>query len=711
MKFVLLITKNQIRYLITFITLLCPAVFGSQDIDEKIKEKFLAKITHQIIDKWQYSPKTINDEYSELVYKLYLDRMDRDKKYFLLDDIIEFDNYASKLDDLLLEENAEFFNLAISRWKKRMTSVKLYINSLEFSSIDFNIDEYFELDSDKRDYLKTVEQINEDWRKRIKYQILRKYWGLFSIENDSSNLAFSGKINGELLQQAYETEMRTINRRIDRLINQDRDELFSIYINSHTQTFDPHTSYFMPENKEDFDISISGRLEGIGARLSEDDGFIKVVDIIPGGAAWRQGDLEIDDLIVEVAQGDKEAVNVVEWRTRDAVKLIRGKMGSEVRLTIKRDDNSLKEISIIRDIVIIEDTYSKSLIFEHKLVDHKIGYITLPKFYHDFKNQGGRNSADDIRIELEKLVSENVDGIIFDLRNNGGGALEDVVKMAGFFIEDGPIVQVNGRNNRKKILKDIDDNIIYDGPLVVLVNQYSASASEIFASALQDYGRAMILGSTQTFGKGTVQRFINMDQFLPKDKKEYSPLGSLKLTVQKFYRVDGGSTQFNGVNPDIVLPFNTDYKEIGEKALDYPLEWDKTTKVDYKIVDRIELDYMLLSENSRERIQNSPFFNVVKERNVELGERGNKKEMPLKFSVYIEKQIQYKKEKEDYLDLLEELEKFELMEVISTLDTSTFDERSQKKEIEFNNTLQNDYYLNEGIFVLNDMINIIMEAN
>ena len=691
--------------------LMVSTLSGNQDYDSNLKEKFLSKITHQIIDKWQYSPKEINDEYSELVYKLYLDKMDYDKKYFLLDDIIEFDNYASKLDNLMLDNNTEFFDLVVKRWKERISSIKQYINNLELNNFDFNKkNEFFYFKGDNRDYLKSIKSINDDWRKRIKFQVLRKYWGLFSVDYDSTEVVFDGTINNEILKEAWDSELRTINRRLDRLINQNRDELFSIYINAHSQTFDPHTSYFMPENKEDFDISISGRLEGIGARLSEDDGFIKVVDIIPGGAAWQQGDLEIDDLVIEVAQGSDEAVNVVDWRVRDAVKLIRGKMGSEVTLTIKRD-NSLKKISIIRDIVIIEDTYSKSLIFNHKLVDHKVGYITLPKFYHDFRNQGGRNSADDIRLELEKLVEENVDGIIFDLRNNGGGALEDVVKMAGFFINEGPIVQVNGRNNRKKILADVDENIIYDGPLVVLVNQYSASASEIFASALQDYGRAVIVGSSQTFGKGTVQRFINMDQFLPKDKKEYSPMGSLKLTVQKFYRVDGGSTQFNGVSPDIILPFTTDYKEIGEKSLDYALEWDQISKAEFQMVDRIELDYSMLSENSYERVQNSPFFTVVKQRSSELEKRGDQSEISLNLPDYIEEQIKFKKDKQAYTDLLEELERFDLMEVYSLVDLSTLDERSQKKEEEFNSKLQKDYYLNEGIFVLNDMINIIQDSN
>ena len=401
----------------------------------------------------------------------------------------------------------------------------------------------------------------------------------------------------------------------------------------------------------------------------------------------------------------------MEWRVRDAVKLIRGEKGSEVKLTIKRDGNSLKEIEIIRDIVIIEDTYSKSLIFTHKLIDHKIGYITLPKFYHDFRNEGGRNSADDIRNELDRLIEEDVDGIIFDLRNNGGGALEDVVKMAGFFIEDGPIVQVNGRNNRKKILKDKDQNIIYDGPMVVLVNQYSASASEIFASALQDYGRAVILGSAQTFGKGTVQRFINMDQFIPKDKEEFSPIGSLKLTVQKFYRIDGGSTQYNGVIPDIILPFTADYKEIGEKALDHPMEWDKITKADYDYVNRIELDFSFLIENSQDRIQNSPFFNVVRERISEMKKREEIKQISLRIDDYIEKQIEYREEKDEFNQLLEELENFDLIEVKSTIDISSLDERTKEKENDFNLSMQKDYYLNESIFVLNDMINIIQNAN
>jgi carboxyl-terminal processing protease len=702
--------KQILNFLIIIITL-NSFLFSLNDIQNEEYEKLVTKITQKIIKKWQYSPKEIDDIYSILVYDVFMDRMDYDRKYFLIEEIFIFDKWREKLDDLIYEYEPEFFNLFISTWKTRIGEIKYFLNKLEIEELNFTSNEFLEIDPDKRDYFGTKELLFEDWRKRFKFQILRKYWSLTEKDSTINNIEFSGELNKEILITAYEKELKNSNRRFDRLISQDRNELYSIFMNAYTQTFDPHTSYFMPSRKEDFDINISGRLEGIGARLREDDGYIKVVDIIPGGAAWRQGELKIDDLIIEVAQENEEPVNIVEWRSRDAVKLIRGKKDTEVRLTVNRTDGSSHIIPIIRDIIIIEDTYSKSMILEHRLVDYKIGYITLPKFYHDFKNEGGRNSADDIKNDLIKLNNAEVDGLIFDLRNNGGGALDDVVKMGGFFIEDGPIVQVNGRNNRKRILKDTDSNVIFDKPVVFIVNQYSASASEILASAMQDYNRAIIVGSEQTFGKGTVQRFINMDQFLTKNEIDYSPIGSLKLTIQKFYRINGESTQYKGVIPDIILPFKNDYKEIGERALDNYLEWDTISEANYNELER-DIEFVnYLEENSKNRIAKNNFFQEIISRKLILEEKNNNSLISINQSDFIKRALKEKNESEEFIALMDEFKGFDLIDVISFKDLDILEKVELEKEMKFQEKLKKDFYLNETIFVLNDLIEQISKTN
>jgi len=702
--------KQIIKYLIIIITI-NSLLFSLNETQNEEYEKLVTKITQKIIEKWQYSPKEVDDIYSILVYDVFMDRMDYDRKYFLTNEIFVFDQWREKLDDLIYDYEPEFFNLYIDTWKTRIGEIKYFINNLEIDELNFNKKEFLEINPDKRNYFKTKELLFEDWRKRFKFQILRKYWSLTEEDSTNYNSEFNGKLNKDILVKAYEKELKNSNRRFDRLISQDRNELYSIFINAYTQTFDPHTSYFMPSRKEDFDINISGRLEGIGARLREDGGYIKVVDIIPGGAAWRQGELKIDDLIIEVAQEGEEPVNIVEWRSRDAVKLIRGKKDSEVRLTVNRADGSSQVIPIIRDIIIIEDTYSKSMLLEHKLVDHKIGYITLPKFYHDFKNEGGRNSADDIRNDLIRLNDAEVDGLIFDLRNNGGGALDDVVKMGGFFIEDGPIVQVNGRNNRKRILQDKDSNIIFDKPVVFIVNQYSASASEILASAMQDYKRAIIVGSEQTFGKGTVQRFINMDQFLTKNETDYSPIGSLKLTIQKFYRINGESTQYKGVIPDIVLPFKNDYKEIGERALDNYLDWDTISEASYDELERNNESVNYLVENSKNRIANNSFFQEIISRRLVLEEKNNNSLISINQNDFIIRALKEKNESEEFIELIDEFKEFDLIDIVSFKDLDKLEKVELEKEIKLQDKLKKDFYLNETIFVLNDLIEQLSKSN
>ena len=697
---------KQIIILISYLIFINSSLIASEKkIEDEEYESTLAEITQKIIQRWQYSPQEVDDIYSILVYDKFLDRMDYDRKYLLMSEIKQLDIWREKLDDLVYDYNPTFFNLFVKIWKIRINEIKEYINDIDIIDLDFNKDEFLETNPDKRDYFESKESLFDDWKKRFKFQILGKYWQIIEQDSIKKNIEFSIDLDNEILLESYQKVLKNNNRRFDRLIAQNKNELYSILINAYAQTYDPHTSYFMPQRKEDFDINISGRLEGIGARLSEEDGFIKVIDIIPGGAAWRQGELKIDDLIIEVAQEGEEPVNIVEWRSRDAVKLIRGKKDTEVRLTVNRADGTSLVIPIIRDIIIIEDTYSKSMLLEHKFVNYKIGYITLSKFYHDFKNQGGRNSADDIKLDLIKLNDADVDGLIFDLRNNGGGALDDVVKMGGFFIEDGPIVQVHDRNNHKRILSDEDSSILFNKPLVFIVNQYSASASEILASAMQDYNRAIIVGSRETFGKGTVQRFFDMDRFLSKSKKILSPIGSIKLTIQKFYRINGESTQYKGVEPDIVLPFKNDFNEIGERALDNYLEWDTISKTDYEEFNNRDVELLsILKENSNDRVLLNEFFKEISLHKKILDARDKHTLISLNKSNYLNRMKIEKEEAKNFNSKMADFKEFDLINIVTFKDLEKIDEVELEKEMKFQESLKNDFYLNETIFVLNDLI-------
>ncbi|MBE0642165.1 MAG: carboxy terminal-processing peptidase, partial [Bacteroidales bacterium] len=398
-----------------------------------------------------------------------------------------------------------------------------------------------------------------------------------------------------------------------RLKQVNRNDRLTVYINSFVSIYDPHSEYYPPKAKEDFDIRFSGQLEGIGATLQQEDGYVKVREIVAGSASWKQGELEVNDLILKVGQGAEEPVDIVDMRLDDAVRLIRGPKGTEVRLTVKKVDGSTRVIPIIRDVVVLEETFAKSAILEEDGHQGKIGYIMLPSFYMDFKDPSGRSAASDVLNEINKLKAEGISGLIIDLRGNGGGSLLDAVKMAGYFIEKGPVVQVKSRFGEPYVFDDKDPAVQYGGPLVVLVNSFSASASEIFAAAMQDYQRAIIVGSSSTFGKGTVQRFFELDKMVPVEHQDVRPLGSIKLTTQKFYRVNGGATQLKGVSPDLILPDRYSYIDIGEKERDYPMPWTVIEPANFTPWNAFSINYEYLRSNGTSRMADNSAFALIDE--------------------------------------------------------------------------------------------------
>ncbi|MFN0200424.1 MAG: carboxy terminal-processing peptidase, partial [Bacteroidia bacterium] len=424
------------------------------------------------------------------------------------------------------------------------------------------------------------------------------------------------------------------------------EERRSVYLNTIVIIYDPHSTYFPPDDKQDFDIRMSGKLEGIGATLQEKDGFIKITSIVPGSPSQRQGDLKEGDAIIKVAQGAGEPVDIEGWRTNDAIKLIRGKKGTEVRLTVKKPDGSTKVIPIVRDVVVLEATYAKSLVLQDANKQNKIGYIYLPQFYADFQDRNGARCAEDVRKEIEKLKSEEVSGIILDLRNNGGGSLSDVVDMTGFFIERGPVVQVKARETAPQILADRNPALQYDGKFVVMVNQFSASASEILAAAIQDYKRGVVVG-TATHGKGTVQRIYDLDEVVP-NKADDVHYGAIKITTQKFYRINGGATQLKGVTPDILLPDQFASLELGEKEQEHHMEWDEIKPVSYEMW-KAPSNLEALRRNSKKRVEGNPMFKAITEASKQFKEQDDKKDWTLNVKKYRELQKKLK-EKSDYLE-------------------------------------------------------------
>jgi carboxyl-terminal processing protease len=482
----------------------------------------------------------------------------------------------------------------------------------------------------------------------------------------------------------------------------EKDRLAS-YLKAYTESFDPHSEYMPPQEKEDFDIKMTGQLEGIGAQLTEQNGYVKVARIVPGSPSWKQGILKAGDIILKVAQGEGEPLSIVDMRIDDAIQFIRGKKGTEVRLTVKKPDGSIVIVPIIRDIVILEDTYAKSAVIKINNSDKRFGYINLPSYYVDFNNRNARRSATDVALEIDKLKKDGVDGIIVDLRNNLGGSLPDAVEMSGLFIKDGPIVQVKSRDGQPEIWPDQDSRIQYDGDLVIMVNTLSASASEIMAAALQDYGRAVIVGAPTTYGKGTVQTFIELDRFLNNNFAEYRPLGVLKLTIQKFYRVNGGATQLKGVVPDIILPDLYEAIEIGEKDELNAMQWDEIAPCSFNKWPLPVGNMQQIKDLSRERVEKSSTFQLIKQNITRLKTQTKITKYSLNIKEYREQQSKLNAEAKKYDKM------FDTETKLSVISLSTDNMAMLNDSIKMTSTnawhkeLAKDAYLEEAVNIIEDM--------
>ncbi|MCO5236362.1 MAG: S41 family peptidase [Chitinophagaceae bacterium] len=501
-------------------------------------EKILQQVG-AMLEQGHYSPKKIDDAFSKEVFTKYLEAIDPEKQLFLQSDIAQLRPYENQIDDEIHGAPLQSFQAISNIYSQRLNEYLGAYKDLLAKPFDFTANETLLDDKSRLEFPSNEKERKEIWRKRLKYQVLIRYADMIAAnESNKGKKDYKVLTDVEMEKEAREKVMQSTNRIAERLRNKFTEEdRFNEFVNTITSCMDPHTTFFPPLEKRSFDEQMSGRFYGIGASLRQEDGNIKIMSLVTGSPAWKSGEVQVGDVIIKVGQGAAEPQDMLGFDTEDAVKIIRGEKGTEVRLTLRKTDGSTKVVSLIRDEIVLDDTFARSAIVNEGT--RKIGYIYLPEFYADWERPNGAKSAEDVAREIQKLKQENVDGIIMDLRNNGGGSLFDVIQMVGLFIDEGPVVQVKDRQGTPTVLRDKDKGILYDGPLMVMVNEFSASASEIFAAAIQDYKRGIIIGSTSTYGKGTVQRNIPLDggsrnKLMSFNNDASNNLGTVKLTLQNF---------------------------------------------------------------------------------------------------------------------------------------------------------------------------------
>ncbi len=638
--------RNYKLVLLVLMLAFASCSFTNKTFEDPNKDKMLLQLITYVLGEGHFNPKELNDSFSEKIFNGYLEQLDPLKRYFYESDIKEFEKYKHQLDDQIKAYDVTFFNITHERLLQRIEESKAVYEDVLASPFDFNVKEEFSTDYEKLTYITSKKEMRERWRQQLKFSTIANYDDLISQQEntysskkrismndlgidkvtedpkedierakiifgeteDDKKVVTEKKSLAELEKEAREATLKSLNELYDFINERERKDWLAVYINAIVVEFDPHTFYFAPEEKERFDVAMSGNFEGIGARLQKKMDGIVIMEIISGGPAWRQNKLEVGDQILRVKQdNDEPAVNVVGMRLDDAVKLIKGPKGTNVILTLKKVSGNIEDLTITRDVVELEETYAKSASVIKN--DKTFGVINLPKFYVDFEDyKNKRNAASDIKLEIERLKNEGIEGLVLDLRNNGGGSLQTVVDIAGLFIKDGPIVQVKTAGEPKEVLSDKDKSIVWDGPLVILVNELSASASEILAAAMQDYKRGIVIGSKQTYGKGTVQNVLDLNRMVRNNSG--GDMGALKFTTQKFYRINGGSTQLEGVKSDVVVPDRYSYINIGEKDQENPLAWDKIDAVNYTVWENY-FDYNTAISNSRERMKNNEQLKLI----------------------------------------------------------------------------------------------------
>ncbi|TXE17705.1 tail-specific protease [Psychroflexus gondwanensis] len=696
------VRRNFVILLLVTLLSVTSCSFTTKDFDEDSdKDKVLIELITHVIEQGHFDMKEIDDEFSEAVFKDYIQGLDPIKRHFLASDFQDFEAFRTQIDDQIENKNLVFFNLTVEILTQRMEEAKGFYAELLEKPFNFQEQEMINTDYEKLEYASSTSELKKRWRQQFKFSTLSSFHDLKEeqVEKIKNGEEVDKKSDVELEKEAREITKESIENYFDAMSNLERKDWFNLYINSVVSQFDPHTNYFAPQDKDRFDISMSGKLEGIGARLQKERDNVKIVEVISGGPAWTNGELEVGDLIQKVKQEDEaEPVDIRGMRLDDAVDLIKGPKGTKVTLTVKKVDGSSQTINIIRDVVEIEETYAKSstVIKNGK----SYGIINLPKFYFDMQDYDERNAASDIKKELIRLNEIGAEGLVIDLRNNGGGSLSTVVDIAGFFIENGPVVQVRDAKNNTEVLKDTDADVIWDKPLVILVNELSASASEILAAAMQDYNRAVVIGSKQTYGKGTVQNVVDLNRWMR--NSSFGDMGALKITTQKFYRINGGSTQLKGVESDVAVPDRYSYIDIGERDYENPMPWDKIAPADYKTWRGYSnLEKVIAS--SRDRLSDNAQIKLIDENAKWINAQRNQNSYSLNYA-------NYDREMAEVKNMSEKFDKINNYKTDLTYSSLPYEESlmaqdsslTQKRK-RWHESLSKDVYVQEAINVLQDL--------
>ena len=694
--------KNLFTPLLAFMMCLASCSFISKDFETDDKDGLVIQLITYVLDQAHYLDKEIDDDFSEEVFETFIENIDPYKRYFYASDYKDFSKYKFSIDDSFKNPDLTFFNLVHDRFINRISETKSIYKKILSTPFDFTKQEQFNLDIDEMEYVNNESELYDRWRKLLKIYVIENYHD--EIKDDQRKFekdsAFLIRSNAEIeetvrldLSQTMDESYRVLQEELQ------RQDWFSIYINSFVSQYDPNTSYLDPDSRDRFDVDISGNYAGIGAMLRKKIDKVEITEIISGGPAWRDNSLEKGDAILKVRQEDEdEAVSILGMRLSDAVKLIKGEKGTNVYLTVKKVDGSVSEISIKRDIVLLEETYIKSSIVSKN--DLKYGVINIPKFYIDFDNQSNRDAAKDLRLEINRLKEEGVKGLVIDLRNNGGGSLKTVVDMAGMFIKNGPVVQVKYFDKEKQILSDRDRSILWTGPLVILVNEGSASASEILAAAMQDYKRAIVIGGNQTWGKGTVQVVFPLNRMVRGNTN--GDLGALRYTTQKYYRINGGSVQLEGVKSDINVPYRYKYLDFGEKDSDNPMQWDEIGKADYSTWQS-NFDFNQAIEKSKIRMENNNYLKLVDENAKWIKSVRDNKIVNLNYDDFKEEIEKNSLETEKFKALDDYSMEYTFNSLPYEINLISSDSVLGMKRERWHKSLSKDIYIEEALNVLSDL--------
>lgn len=708
-----LMKKNLKVLLLCVFVAAASCSFTTKEFDDPDKDKLLIDLITYVLDKGHYDAKEMDNVFSAGVYKDFINTMDPLKRYFLASDIEDFSVYETEIDDQIRNKELTFFNLVYERFLERQLVAKSFYSDILSEPFDYSKDETINVDYDKLPYATTKRELKERWRLQLKFSAISNYYDLVDEKETSAAKKKEALAAGETFEEtdtakltmaeieekARTTSKTSLDDYYEFVDDLERKDYFAQFLNVVVEEFDPHTNYFAPPDRDRFDLRMSGKLEGIGARLQKKNDYIKVVEVISGGPVWRGEHMEVGDLIMKVRQEDEEEpVSIVGMRVDDAVKLIKGPKGTKVTLTVKRVDGTIEEETITRDVVELEETYAKSSVIEKDT--KKYGLINLPAFYFDMNDYGERNAATDVKKEIENLKKAGMEGLVLDLRGNGGGSLKTAVDIAGLFIKEGPVVQVASGGSQKEVLKDTDKGVIWDGPLVILVNELSASASEILAAAMQDYKRGIIIGSQQSYGKGTVQNMVDLNRWLRKN--DMGDMGALKLTTQKFYRVNGGSTQLEGVKSDVVMPDRYSYIDIGERDYDNPLPYDKISPANYDTWDGY-IDYEGTIKRSKARMAMSAQLSLIDENAQWIKKSRDENVVALNFDDYVA-EIERRKAETKKFDAIDTYDnKLNYRSLPYEVALMKQDTTLREKRKRWHKNLAGDIYVEEAVNVLQDL--------